>query len=81
MIYNDCRLNSVRGVYKNIYQSFCISAMKMHYYIRSWKPDMDRSAQFIASKCKPANIVRGRLTSFLRYRKAGDSVFLCGDEE
>ena len=50
MIYNDCHLNTLKAVYKNIYQSFCITAIKMHYYIRSWKPDMAKSSSFITSK-------------------------------
>ncbi|KAJ3554494.1 hypothetical protein NM688_g3081 [Phlebia brevispora] len=49
IIYNDCRLNSLASVYKNIYESFCLAAVKMHYYIRSWKPDMAKSSPFITS--------------------------------
>ena len=60
MIYNDWGLNSVKTVYKNIYQSFCVTAIKMHFYIRSWKPDMTSSSAFITSDYHPGFLSKTR---------------------
>jgi hypothetical protein len=36
IIYCDTLLNSVDGVYRNIYDNFLLAAAKMHRYIRAW---------------------------------------------
>jgi telomerase reverse transcriptase len=37
IIYTDSRLNSAHTVYKNIYQNFLLTAMKMDAYVRDWE--------------------------------------------
>lgn len=37
VIFNDPALNSHHTIYKNVYENLLVTAMKMHYYLRSWK--------------------------------------------
>ncbi|CDO70652.1 hypothetical protein BN946_scf184756.g19 [Trametes cinnabarina] len=47
IIYNDAELNSAHALHLNVYQSFLVLAMKMHYYLREWKPDVSKHHAFI----------------------------------
>ena len=49
IIFNDPELNTPHIIHKNIYENFLVTAMKMHYYLRSWTLDLQKSASFIAS--------------------------------
>jgi len=38
VIYTDPALNRKSVIYLNIYQNFLVAAMKMHCYLREWRP-------------------------------------------
>lgn len=49
IIFNDVGLNSTNTIYRNIYQNFLLTAMKMHHYVRSWKLDVEAHSSFLLS--------------------------------
>ena len=51
IIFTDPALNSTYTVYKNIYENFLVTAMKMHYYLRSRKFDTIKRSTTLFSAC------------------------------
>lgn len=47
IIYTDPKLNTAKTIYKNIYENFLLTAMKMHHYLRSWGIDVNWSSTLI----------------------------------
>ncbi|TCD64911.1 hypothetical protein EIP91_003447 [Steccherinum ochraceum] len=47
IIYTDAHLNTGHVIYCNVYRNFMSVAMKMHYYLRSWKLDIAKSSRFL----------------------------------
>jgi hypothetical protein len=52
-IFCDTSLNPERVVYRNIYQSHLLAAMKMYRYIRGWGISLSKKGvtKFLSSKC------------------------------
>lgn len=48
-IFCDVRLNPISVVYQNAYQNFLICAMKMHHYLRVWKPNTTAKSTLLIS--------------------------------
>jgi telomerase reverse transcriptase len=50
MIYTDTQLNGLHTAYVNVYQSFIITALKMHHYIMGWGTNVAKNAKFLNSR-------------------------------
>ena len=46
-IFMDVSFNSLRRVQLNIFESFCLTAAKMHHYLKQWGCDVSRHHTFI----------------------------------
>jgi len=46
-IFTDIKFNSLRTVQLNIFKSFCLTAAKMHHYLKQWGCDVSRHHTFI----------------------------------
>lgn len=49
IIFSDAELNPSDVVYKNIYQNFLVSAMKIHRYLRAWSVSPAEKWVFVLS--------------------------------
>lgn len=52
MIYTDTQLNGLHTAYVNVYQSFIITALKMHHYIMGWGTNVAKNAKFLNNVIK-----------------------------
>src|SRR5258708_37298441 len=46
-VFTDISFNSLRVVQLNIFESFCLTAAKMHHYLKQWGCDVSRHYTFI----------------------------------
>jgi hypothetical protein len=62
MIYTDTQLNGLHTAHVNVYQSFIITAMKMHHYIMGWGTNIAKNAKFLNSRL---NLIHTSLRTML----------------
>jgi hypothetical protein len=46
-IFTDMNFNSMKVAHLNVFHNYVLTAMKMHYYIKTWGVDVDKHHRLI----------------------------------